>query len=74
MSDLSKLSQREIQVMLAMAHDYNNKEIAYMLGLSRKTIEHHRMHLYRKLKRNSAVSITRFAIARGYVSLAEEGK
>lgn len=70
----AKLTPREMEVMLCTAEDYSTKEIASMLGLSPRTIEDHRRGLYRKINKRSAVGVTRYAIARGLVSLAEEGK
>lgn len=61
-------TERQLQVMLAIANDYSTKEIANLLGISHKTADSHRQGLYRKLKCNSAVGVTRYAISRGYVS------
>jgi DNA-binding NarL/FixJ family response regulator len=69
-----RFTERQLQVMLAIANDYSTKEIANMLGISHKTCDSHRQGLYRKLKCNSAVGVTRYAISRGYVSCAMPGR
>jgi NarL family two-component system response regulator LiaR len=66
------LPPRQIQVMLAIASDYTTKEIADLLDLSTKTVEYHRQSLSKSINRSSPIAITRYAIARGYVSLTDE--
>ncbi|MCA1986360.1 MAG: response regulator transcription factor [Desulfovibrio sp.] len=50
-----KLTNRERQVLQMVSQGLYTREIASMLGLSTKTVEHHRCRLMRKLGcRNSA--------------------
>ncbi len=52
---LDKLTSRERQVLQMVSQGLYTREIASMLGLSTKTVEHHRCRLMRKLGcRNSA--------------------
>ncbi|MEG0071198.1 MAG: response regulator transcription factor [Raoultibacter sp.] len=54
------LSNRELEVLTALAKGYTNKEIADMLFISIKTVETHRTNIYAKLgiaSRSELVSI-----------------
>lgn len=54
-NSLDKLTSRERQVLQMVSQGLYTREIASMLGLSTKTVEHHRCRLMRKLGcRNSA--------------------
>lgn len=64
-------SQREIEVLQAIAQGSSTKEIAVALSISENTVENHRKNLFRKLRaRNMAELIVR-AIAAGYLNPAE---
>ncbi len=63
------LSPRERQVLLMIAQDNSVKQISLKLRLSVKTVESHRAAIMRKLQIHSAVGLTRYAIAKGLVSL-----
>lgn len=52
-----------------IAEAYSTKEIAIRLGLSDRTIETHRTHLFRKLGCRSVVELVRYAIRHGEVEL-----
>jgi DNA-binding NarL/FixJ family response regulator len=56
------LSPREREVLQMVAEGKNTKEIAYVLGLSSKTIEGHRRQVMEKLKLYSVAELTRYAI------------
>lgn len=62
------LTNREQEVLVNIAEGWSNKEIAQRLGVSARTVEFHREHLRCKLDLHSAASLTRFAIAQGWVS------
>lgn len=62
------LTQREQEVLVEIAEGWSNKEIANRLGVSARTVEFHREHLRCKLNLHSAASLTRFAVAQGWVS------
>ncbi|MGH7899151.1 MAG: response regulator transcription factor [Candidatus Binatia bacterium] len=57
----AKLTTREREVMERMISGQTNKEIAYDLGLSPKTIEVHRARLMRKVQVNSLAQLVRLA-------------
>jgi two-component system, LuxR family, response regulator FixJ len=58
---LANLSAREREVMGFVVLGKANKEIAYELGLSQKTVEVHRARLMRKLQVDSLAALVRLA-------------
>lgn len=71
---LSKLSEREREVLALIAEGKSNKEIAVHLGIGVRTTETHRERIMRKLDIHSVAGLTKFAIAHGIVSLEENPK
>jgi DNA-binding NarL/FixJ family response regulator len=71
-SGTSRLTAREREVLIHIADGYSNKEIAHRLGIGVRTIETHRERIMRKLNIHSVAGLTKFAIARGLVSLGDE--
>jgi len=69
---LAKLSEREREVVALIAEGKSNKEIAVHLGIGVRTIETHRERIMRKLDIHSVAGLTKFAIAKGIVSLEED--
>jgi two-component system, NarL family, nitrate/nitrite response regulator NarL len=69
---LSRLSDREREVLVHIAEGLSNKEIATMLGIGVRTIETHRERVMRKLDIHSVAGLTKFAIAHGLISLGSE--
>lgn len=63
------LSPREREVLQLVAEGKSSKEIAFMLGLSSKTVEGHRRQIMDKLKLYSVAELTRYAIREGVTSL-----
>jgi DNA-binding NarL/FixJ family response regulator len=63
------LSPREREVLQLVAEGKSSKEIAYLLGLSSKTVEGHRRQIMDKLKLYSVAELTRYAIREGVTSL-----
>ncbi|MGH7898269.1 MAG: response regulator transcription factor [Candidatus Binatia bacterium] len=61
---LATLSARERQVMDFVIIGKANKEIAYDLGLSQKTVEVHRARLMKKLEVTSLAALVRLVTAR----------
>ena len=64
-----RLSNREREVLQAVAEGYSTKQIAEMLEVSGKTIEAHRANLMKKLDARSAVELTRCAYEMGIIEL-----
>lgn len=71
---LSKLSEREREVLGLIAEGKSNKEIAMLLGIGVRTTETHRERIMRKLDIHSVAGLTKFAIAHGIVSLEDGPK
>ncbi|MBA2493759.1 MAG: response regulator transcription factor [Acidobacteria bacterium] len=61
------LSERESEVLRQIAWGYSNKEIAYNLEISVKTVEAHKANAMRKLDIGSRIDIVRFAILQGWL-------
>jgi two-component system nitrate/nitrite response regulator NarL len=70
--DLTDLTQREREVLIHIAEGCSNKEIATNLGVGVRTVETHRERIMRKLNIHSIAGLTRFAIAKGMVTLRED--
>jgi len=66
---LEKLSEREREIFCLIARGKTNKEIAYTLGISPKTVETHHLHILRKLDVHDTVSLFRYAVRIGIVNL-----
>lgn len=64
-----KLTPRESQVLVQIAQGQCNKEIAYDLHLSVKTIEKHRQAAMDKLNLHDIPALTRYAVEKGMVTL-----
>lgn len=63
------LTNREREVLMHIADGMSNKEIACQLGVGVRTVETHRERIMRKLDIHNVAGLTKFAIARGLVSL-----
>lgn len=60
---LGRLTQREREVMELLIAGRGNKEIAFDLGLSRKTVDIHRSHIMMKLGLDSLAELVRLGLA-----------
>ncbi len=61
------LTARELEVLGLVAQAYTSDQIAEMLSISRRTVDHHRASLLSKLGMRNRVELTRYAIRRGLV-------
>ncbi len=59
-SDISKLSEREIDVLKLIKEGLSSKEIAAQLFLSYRTVEVHRSNILKKLKLKNTASLLKF--------------
>ena len=66
------LTNREREVLILIADGLSNKEIASRLNVGVRTVETHRERIMRKLNIHSVAGLTRFAIAKGLVSLRDD--
>ena len=65
---LSELTEREVQVLHLIAWGHSNKEIGVRLGISVKTVEHHKANATEKLHLHSRTEILRYALAQGWLN------
>jgi len=61
----SRLTTRELQVLLRMAHGQRTAQMAHELFLSPKTVSACRMRVLRKLGMRSAADVTQYAVKSG---------
>lgn len=64
------LSVRETEIARLLAKGRNNKEIAWKLDISIKTVETHRASLMRKLNLKTIAELIHYAIASGLIDLS----
>ena len=67
---LSHLSRRELDVLIALAGDGDNEEIARRLGISGKTLRNHIRSLYAKLGIHDRAQAVIVAVRQGLVEVA----
>lgn len=65
---LKGLSEREVEVLAALAEGLGNKEIGDRLHISPRTVDTHRTNLMRKLDVHHVAGLVRIAIKAGLVS------
>ena len=61
------LTTRERQVLKLVAEGTTSREIAEMLSISKRTVEHHRANIMRKLDIKNSADLIKYAIRKGYV-------
>jgi DNA-binding NarL/FixJ family response regulator len=64
-----RLTSREREVLQLVAEGRTNREIAQVLSISVKTVEHHRANLMSKLELYSAAELTQYAIRTGVIEV-----
>jgi len=69
--DTSDLTIREREVLIWIAEGLCNKEIGCRLNIGTRTVETHRERLMRKLGIHNIAGLTRFAIAKGLITIPE---
>jgi len=70
----AQLSNREREVLVAIAEGLSNKEIASRLNVGVRTVETHRERIMRKLNIHSVAGLTKFAISKGLVALPKDSE
>lgn len=63
-----RLSQREQEVLKAVAQGYTNQQVANQLYLSVKTVETYKARIMEKLNLHSRAELVRFALQRGLLT------
>jgi DNA-binding CsgD family transcriptional regulator len=62
------LSTREKEVLTLVAEGKSSQEIADLLFISLRTVEHHRASMKKKLKVKNIVDLVKYAVRKGYTS------
>jgi len=62
------LTARELEVVKLVAEGRTSDEIADLLVISRRTVDHHRANILDKLELRDRVDVTRYAIRRGLIA------
>ena len=62
---VDRLSPRQREILQHMARGFRTKQIAYRLSLSEKTVQMHRMLMFKKLSTSNAADAVRIAVEAG---------
>ena len=62
------LTTREMEVLKLVAEGESSKEIAARLGISARTVDHHRASIMEKLNLKGMTDLIRYALSKGYIS------
>lgn len=62
-----RLTTREREVLKLTGEGNSSKEIADLLCISTRTVEHHRAHIMTKLKLRKTADVVRYALQKGYL-------
>jgi DNA-binding NarL/FixJ family response regulator len=66
------LTEREIQVLQAVARGKGNREIGEALSISPHTVQVHMRNIFGKLGVNSRIEAVAYAVRQGWITLEEE--
>ena len=64
------LTVREREVLKLIAEGKSHKEIAALLFISVRTVDHHRANMMKKLNIKDTANLTKYAIRQGYTSVS----
>jgi DNA-binding NarL/FixJ family response regulator len=67
-SPFQELTKREKEILQLVVKGYTSKQMAEILHLSQRTIDHHRSNLLRKFNRKNSVEMVNYAVRNGFVS------
>jgi DNA-binding NarL/FixJ family response regulator len=62
-----QLTTREKQVVTLVAEGHKSKDIAKLLSISIRTVEHHRANIMKKTDIKSTADLIKYAIQKGYI-------
>ncbi|TNF31670.1 MAG: response regulator transcription factor [Deltaproteobacteria bacterium] len=65
----SPLSPREAEILQLLSDGFANKEIAYQLSISERTVQFHIKSLFEKLKASSRTDVVIKAIKKGWLNI-----
>ena len=70
-SPVQELTKREKEILQLVVRGYTSKKMADCLGLSPRTIDHHRSSLLKKLQKKNSVDLVNYAVRHGFVTADE---
>ncbi len=62
------MTQRETEIVRLLAEGFSSKEVASLLNIGTRTVETHRLNIYRKLQLRAIADLVRYAVRVGIVS------
>ena len=65
--DTGLLSPREKEIVKLIAESKSTKEIATLLSISERTVDHHRANILRKLNIKKPADLIKYALQKGYI-------
>jgi len=65
---VSKLTERELEILSYIVKGFSNKQIGYELDISKRTVDTHRTNIMKKLDAKNTAMIVKEAMDRGLVS------
>lgn len=65
---VSKLTDRELEVLSLVAKGYTNKAIGHQLGISDRTVQGHLAHIFDKLQASSRTEAVMRAVSMGWLT------
>ncbi len=66
-SETEPLTTREREILKFVAEGKSNKEVASLLNISVRTVEHHRANIMDKLNLKNIAELIKYAIQKGYI-------
>jgi DNA-binding NarL/FixJ family response regulator len=66
------LTKREREVLKLVAEGISSREIADLLSISIRTVEHHRARIMKKLNIKQTANLVKYAIRKGYTSTSTD--
>ena len=72
-ADFSSLTNREREILIALAQGYSNREIAEYLNIGVKTVDSHRGKVRTKLNLRNNSDMTRYAIKNYLIDVDGKG-
>ncbi|WP_136807976.1 response regulator [Desulfosediminicola flagellatus] len=70
-SPFQELTKREKEILQLVVDGYTSRQMADSLGLSPRTVDHHRSNLLRKFQMKNSVDLVNFAVRNGFVTPAK---
>lgn len=69
--EMSKLSEREVEILKLWGKSYTNQEISDRLCISRRTVESHKNHIMQKLRLKTTVDLIKFAVRNNIINIED---